>query len=54
MKDMHSLRLCLECSWENPAQVDTEEPIALNNKSSILAEVMEARVWSGFSSIRPA
>jgi hypothetical protein len=32
MNDMHNLRLCLECSWENPEQLDIEEPIALNNK----------------------
>jgi hypothetical protein len=43
MKDMQNLRLCLECSWENPAQLDMEEPIALNNQSAISAEVTEAQ-----------
>jgi hypothetical protein len=43
MRDMHNLRLCLECSWENPKQLDTEEPIALDNQSAIAAEVKEAQ-----------
>jgi hypothetical protein len=43
MKDMHNLRLFLECSWENPAQLDMEEPIALDNQSAISAEVTEAQ-----------
>jgi hypothetical protein len=42
MKDMQNLRLYLECSWENPAQLDTEEPIALDNQSAISVEVTEA------------
>jgi hypothetical protein len=43
MKDLQNLRLCLECSWENPAHLDMEEPIALDNQSAISAEVMEAQ-----------
>jgi hypothetical protein len=43
MKDMHNLRLCLEFSWENPTQLDMEEPIALDNQSAIAAEVTEAQ-----------
>jgi hypothetical protein len=43
MKDMQNLRLCLECSWENPAQLDMEEPIALDNQTAISAEVTEAQ-----------
>jgi hypothetical protein len=43
MKDMHNLRLCLECSWENTAHLDIDEPISLDNQSNILAEVMEAQ-----------
>jgi hypothetical protein len=43
INDMHNLRLCLECSWENPAQLDMEDLIALDNQSAILAEVTEAR-----------
>jgi hypothetical protein len=33
----------LECSWENPTQLDKEEPIALDNQLAILAEVTEAQ-----------
>jgi hypothetical protein len=36
MKDMQNLRLCVECSWENPTKLDMEEPIALDNKSVIV------------------
>jgi hypothetical protein len=43
MKDMQNLRLCLDCLWENPAQLDMEETIALDNQSAILAEVTEAQ-----------
>jgi hypothetical protein len=43
MKDMHNFRLCLECSWENPTQLDMEEPIALDNQLAIAAEVTEAQ-----------
>jgi hypothetical protein len=43
MKYLQSLRLCLECSWENPAQLDMEEPIALENQSAISVEVTEAQ-----------
>jgi hypothetical protein len=43
MKDLHNLRLCLECSLENPAQLDMEEPIALDNQSAISVEVTEAQ-----------
>jgi hypothetical protein len=43
MKDMQSLRICLECSWENPAQLDMEEPIALDTQSAILEEVTEVQ-----------
>jgi hypothetical protein len=37
MKGMLNLRLCLECSWENQAQLNMEEPIALDNQSVISA-----------------
>jgi hypothetical protein len=43
IKDMQNLRLCLECSWENPAQLDMEEPIVLDNQSDISVEVTEAQ-----------
>jgi hypothetical protein len=43
MKDMQNLRLCLECLWENSAQLDMEEPIALDTQSAISAEVTEAQ-----------
>jgi hypothetical protein len=43
MKDLQKLRLCLECLWENPAQLDMEKPIALDNQSAISAEVTEVK-----------
>jgi hypothetical protein len=43
MKDMQNLRLCLQCSWENPAQFYMDEAIAIDNQSAILAEVTEAQ-----------
>jgi hypothetical protein len=43
MKDMQNLRLCLECSSENPAQLDMDELIALDNKLAISDEVTEAQ-----------
>jgi hypothetical protein len=43
MKDMQNLCLYLECSWENPTQIDMEEPIALNNQSDIVTEVTQAQ-----------
>jgi hypothetical protein len=43
MKNLQNLRLYLECSWDNPAQLDMEEPISLDNQSAISVEVTEAQ-----------
>jgi hypothetical protein len=43
MKDMQNMRLCMECAWEHPSQLEMEQPIALNNPSEVAVEVDQAQ-----------
>jgi hypothetical protein len=43
MKDMHNMRLCMECAWEHPSQLEMEQQIALDNPSEVAVEVNQAQ-----------
>jgi hypothetical protein len=48
MKEMQHIRLCFECGWEHPSQLNTEHPDQLTNqsinKSVVAAEVRDVHM----------